>query len=302
MIKFINEDLFSKEVEKMDGREGRPDFYRTIVRTGMNVVDKKNPKKVAPKVVEHVLHTKEDNWNEENTRVGSKFVNDHGFLRVSQKATNKFDTNVFFIAIPYNGFVTPVERSKNFTIYKGFTVTLEDPIGIGDDTYKHIAYLILVPNRIVIEDEKEACEFSITSYSSRTDGEDKKTIKVTTTIEFYNRDGDCDYEVTTKTEESDPVNFEDYAEKKIFPITLPRPKENKPKNVGGGNRKPYVKNNRPPAKKEYHKPDRRNKPKHSSGGLTQKLPKKSLEQMIRDADLDNGHVKPKRGKKGKKRR
>lgn len=294
MITFINEWLFSKTTEKMDGRDGRPDFYRTIISTGMAaVVDKKNPEKVTSRVIEHVLHTKEDNWNVENTRVGVKFKNNRGFLRISQKDTNRFDTNVFFIAIPYNGFIAPVERSKNFTIYKAFTVTVEEPIPAEGESFKHVAYLILVPNRKVIEDEKTACEICITGYSTRTDEEEKKTIKRTTTIEFYNRGGVCDYEITTKDESVLPVNMEDYTKQRIFPVTLPRKNDNHG-NLGEKPRKQNHQGNKPPQKKDYKKtsePKRNSEPK-----------KKTLDQMIKDAEFDSGHVKHKRGKNRKKRR
>lgn len=322
MITFINEHLFTKTCEKKDGVDGRPDFYRTIVDTSMDVIDKKDAEKIGPRVVEHVLHTAEDNWNKENTQINVKSVENRNYIRLNQKAENKYDTNVFFIAIPYNGFIVPLERSNNVRIYKAFTVTIKDPIAIEDSTYKHVAYLIVVPNQKVVEEDGVACELEIKSYASLYEDDRQKTLLSTTTIEFYDREGTCDYEITTKTEETAPVNMDDFLGEKTFPIFYPRPKK---KNDAKQPRKPMApRNNRPkerygrgnpgrtkPFNKKYDKPapnqqrEKVDKTKTPPEHLTQRLGSgKSLEQMIRDAELDSGRPAYKRGKgkKGKKRR
>lgn len=291
MITFINKDLFSTVCEKKEGKDGRPDYFRTIINSSMNVVNKRNPDSNAPRVIEHVLHTSED-MNKDNTQIGVKLVNDRSFIRLNQKASNKYDSPVFFIAIPYNGFVVPVERSRNFQIYKAITVSIDDPIEIGDDTFKHVAYIMLVPNRKVLEDEKTPCEFVMESFSTRNDDDSQKTIKSTCTIEFYLRNDECDYEITTKQEETDPVNIDDYAGKSKFPITIPKKKYNK-------NHSENEKTSRPRENKQKD-----NKAKTPVDHLTHRIPSKSLEEMISDADLDSGRPKSKRGKKskGKKKR
>lgn len=321
MITFINEHLFAKTCEKKDGVDGRPDFYRTIVKTSMDVIDKKDAEKIGPRVVEHVLHTAEDNWNKENTQLNVKTVENRHFIRLNQKAENKYDANVFFIAIPYNGFVVPMERSDNVRIYKAFTVTIKDPIAIGDTTYKHVAYLIVIPNQKVVEEDGVACELEVKSYASLYEDDRQKTLLSTTTIEFYDREGVCDYEITTKTEESEPVNMDDFLGAKTFPIFYPRkrndskqprkpmpPRNNRPKerNERGykGGKKPVDKKDDKPVQNRQQKP-KLNKTKTPPEHLTQRIGGgKSLEQMIRDAELDSGRPAHKRGKgkKGKKRR
>lgn len=293
MIDFINKEFFSTICEKKEGKDGKPDFFRTIIKSSMSVIDKRNPDTSAPKVIEHVLHTAEDNLNKENTRIGVKFVNDRGFVRLNQKESNKYDTPVFFIAIPYNGFVVPIQRSKSFQIYKGFNVTVDDPIEFNGDTYKHIAYLMLVPNKKILEDEDTPCEFIMESFSIRKDGT-KKTLKSTCTIEFYLRNDECNYTIITNQEETNPVNVSDYAGKRTFPIVILKKNGNeKSRNVAENK---DIKEARP----------RVNKAKTPTEHLTHRLPTKSLDDMIRDADMSKAVPKTDRkrnkNKKKKKRR
>lgn len=290
MITFINEELFSTVCEKKEGKDGRPDFFRTIIQSSMNVIDKKNPDSVAPKVIEHVLHTAEDNLNKENTRVGVKFMNGRGFVRLNQKESNKYDTPVFFIAIPYNGFVVPVQRSKSFQIYKGFTVTVNDPINFGGDTYKHVAYLMLVPNRKVLEDEETPCEFVMESFSTRKDNDTQKTIKTTCTVEFYLRNDEHCFMVLTNQEETDPVNVSDYSGKRTFPIV------NFKKN---GGKKPDANAKEEGEAKREEKP-KVNKARTPVDHLTHRATTKSLDDMLKDADLNE--AKPSRKKNKNKRK
>lgn len=299
MITFINEDLFSIVAEKKEGKEGRPDYYRSIVSSSMNVENRRNPDNPAPKVIEHVLHTDEE-LNKTNTQIGVRMVDKRSIIRLNQKDTNKYDTAVFFIAAPYNGFVIPVERSNKFQIYKGFTTTLVDPVEVGEDTYKHVAYLILVPNRKLLLND-ELCDFNLESFSNRTVDGEQTTIKTTYTIEFYLRDGVCDYAITSTEEETDPVNASDYKGKKTFPIFIPKKKEdnqNKGKKPNGKDGKPS--GNRP-SNRSKNGLYQNNRSNDSNEHLTHHV-SDSLDDMIRNAELDDGHVKNKRGKKRNKRR
>ena len=293
MITFINKELFSTICEKMEGKDGRPDFFRTIIQSSMNVVNKKKPGSASPKVIEHVLHTAENNLNKENTRVGIKFANDRRFVRLNQKESNKYDTPVFFIAIPYNGFVVPIQKSRNFKIYKGFTVTVDEPVEFNSCTYKHVAYIMLEPNQVILEEENNLCEFIMESFSTRKQGDEQKTFKSTCRIDFYLRDNECDYTINTMQEETGPVNVNDYAGKKTFPtfvfkknMTSSRSNSTREDEKGKREEKPV------------------NKAKTPVNHLTYHTTTKSLDEMIRDVDMNNdkSNRKKSKNKRRKKRR
>lgn len=306
MITFINEEFFSMEVEKRDGKDGAPDYYRTIIKSSEKIINKKNPEN-NEKVIEHVLHTAQDNFNEENTRINLKWVNDRPLVRINQKDINKSDTPVFLIAIPYNGFIIPIERSWAYRIYKGFTVTLENPVLFEGNTYKHIAYITLVPNQKRLDPDgiNESCEFSLTSFSTINDpveAENDVTYKKVSTITFSVLDGEIVANVTNDVEKTDPVDMNDYKGKRLFPL---------PKQKNQDTKKPEVKNKKPPVinpnKKKNVQP---NNPKNikkpvlnkSDGTFGTPVVTKSLDQMIEESEKDMRDKQRKSSRNRKKKR
>lgn len=318
MITFINESLFSKISEKKEGKDGAPDYYRMIVSSAMPVINRNNPEDPSPKVIEHILHLKEDNFNKENTYIRIKWIEKRRIVLLNQKPTNKIDIPVYLIAIPYNGFIIPIEKSDKYRIYKGVTVTLEDPIEYFDNTYKHIAYITLVPKF----GKEGKSVLTITGYSIRKDlkfesNKDHQSFKTTWSITFTKTDEGVDYEIDTKTEECEDVEFEPQQGSHIFPIVTPDdfPKK-KPARKPGVNRKPQRKpQNNQNGNRKYSKPssgDNKRPPSSKPGGNNRKRPSgnnfnsnkpltSSLEDMLRDCRRVQAD-KSKRGKSKKKHR
>lgn len=306
MITFINESLFSLNVEKRDGKNGAPDYYRTIIKSSEKTINKKNPGNAEQKVIEHVLHTSEDNFNEENTRINLKWVDGRPLVRLNQQNINKMDTPVFLIAIPYNGFIVPVERSQMYRIYKGFTVTLENPIVFEGNTYKHIAYITLVPNQKLLDPDgkNESCEFNLTSFSTVVDpveGSNDITYRRVSTICFSVEDGKIAHSLYEDVKAVDPVNMDDYKGKRLFPLPKPKQKKNEPGKMERKNKKPPVIN---PNKKKVVQP---NNPKNikkpvlnkSDGTFGTPVVSKSLDEMIAESEKD---MRDKRRRPDKNRR
>lgn len=309
MITFINESLFSIESEKRDGKDGAPDYYRMIVSSSMPVLNRRNVEEKSPKVIEHILYTQEDNFNQLNTSIRMSWVNKRKIVLLNQKPTNEIDMPVYIIAVPYNGFITPIEKSDMYDIYKGSTVTLEDPIEYQENTYKHIVYITMVPK---MTEEKPAV-FTIEGFSIRKDleGEDQKTFKTVWTFEFKKEeDGSINYEMKSDTSECEPVEFEHSQGAQLFPIVqpMPRPKktqQKKPVRNNKPNGKPQDNNKRKPVKKEYSKPNNNgskkrppsnNRPNnHSNRSIGT-----SLDEMLRECE--RARQENQNRKKGKKRR
>lgn len=323
MITFINDLLFSTITEKKEGKEGRPDYYRTIVNSAMNVLDKKGSRTTAPKVIEHILHTEEDNFNMQNTQIRLSWNENRPFVRLNQKESNTEDMLVYLIAIPYNGFIVPVEKTSMYQVYKGLTVTLEKPIDFEGDRYKHIAYVTLVPNQKILDGnakvdeqtaEKQPCEFVLETYSTHEEGKGKEQTTVTVCKKWkivFDADP-AKTQIFTFEEVTDPVNFDEYRGKYIFalpekPKDKSEKRENDKKSTSEKRQKlgaPNNKRNKPPQKNDGSKPTTK---KGSNGNRAFGTPvvSKSLEEMIQEAEnvgREKQRGRTKGNKRGKKKR
>ena len=296
MITFINEELFTKIVEKRDGKDGRPDFYRTIIQSSSDVITKRNGKILtAPKTIEHVLHVEKDNFNVENTDLHVKWVDNRPLIRLNQKPENQTDLSVFLIAIPYNGFMVPVQKSRAYRVYKGIDTTLETPIEFEGKSFKHIAYITLVPNGKLLASIEDGSEdgpttFEFVSYSTRKENDVQVTTKTTFSLDFSLVNGEIWVEKTVNAEECDPVNREELRRGPLFPLLVnPKKRRNPAKNTNESDRPVYN-------PKLY--------PKATEYIIDNTPPDNSLSDMIRDAKLNDTDTRPNRnsGKKKKKRR
>lgn len=220
MIKLMNDSLISTITEKKDGKDGRPDFYRMIISSSIATPDKKKDGEKSKRVIEHVLFTQEDNFNKENTRILVDWKTGRPFVKIHQGERNQYDTPVYIIAIPYNGFIIPVEKSPMYRIYKAINVKADRRnIEFEDKKYNQVMYLTVVPNTKMMTDEKSVL-LTVDCYSKDKDD----TIKTTWTITF-NSDMDKTF-IEQTSEITDPIDQTQYKGIKTFQIfTGPKPKK-----------------------------------------------------------------------------
>ena len=224
MIKFINKELFN--VETVQGENDHGVYYKTMISSQTEV---KNPKtgEMNKKIIASIISPNEDY----NTNISIQTKNVGKSTRISIKSSerNKFDTDVYFVAIPFNGFIEEIAPSFQYRIYRGIILQNEKrSIEFNGESYKKIAYMIVVPNTSVFkEDHKyhvDEISLVVNSYNleSQEDGS-KKTIKKSDTI-IFTKDN---VEVKVDNTETEPVNADDYKGKKIFPLYKPANKDNK---------------------------------------------------------------------------
>lgn len=296
MITILNEELFEKVTEHRDGKNGKPDYFRTIISSSIESVDKKDPTVKCKRVVDHVLHTAEDNFNKENTRILVDWTTNRPFVKINQGDRNRYDAPVYMIAIPYNGFIAPIEKSNAYRIYKAFTIRSEKKdIEFQDHMYGRVAYMTVVPNVNLFADDQETEEVEMEIQVFGMEGKD--TVKTTWTIHF--RKDEVTSFVTYQSEIVDPVNSDDYLGKKVFPIyTGYRPKD------GDDKSKPRKKNyksrgssNGRPSRYPYQSGESRTVV--DGGGLGNTVCSSSI---LEDFDKPSNYSsKKKKKKKGKRR-
>lgn len=217
MIKFINPELFQLDTTLEHGENG--DYYKTVV-SSVSVANQKTGEK-ASRVITTIFSDTED-FNDSNAGVKST-QNDKGGVRVSINAfeKNKYDTNIYIAAVPFNGFIEEIEKSFQYRIYRGVMVKSDKRnIVLNGLAYKKIAYMIIVPNENMLSaDHKyhvDSLDLRVVSYNLETnESGDHDTVKYTTTLTF-SAPGECSVESVSET--IDPINPDDFKGKSIFPI------------------------------------------------------------------------------------
>ena len=220
MINFINKELFKVTTEKVSNEHG--EYYKTDVTTAMNVL-KKQDKKPGKQIITKIISPSED-YNAENTAINTLPLNS-GRNRVSIKSSerNKYDSRIYMLALPFNGFAEPLEDTHLYKIHKGMIArSPKRNIGLNGLSYKKVLYLMLTLNEAVFaEDHKyhtDEIVLKFVSYNleSKQDGEAENatTVKTTITVTFT-ADG-VDYEMVSET--VDPVNPDDFKGKRLFRV------------------------------------------------------------------------------------
>ena len=224
MIKFINPELFHLDTTLVQGEHS--DYFKTVVSSAIKVTTKQSNDKVR-KVVTTIISDKEDITSSDTNCVIKTAPTANGTMRVSINAfeRNDHDTDIYLVAIPFNGFIEEIEKSFQYRIYRGVMVkTDKRTIEFQGNTYKKVAYMIVVPNGNMLEDNNKYHEDELTlkvsSYNLETIEEDKHdTIKSTTTITFTKSETcGTDSKVECNVETVDPINPDDFKGKIIFPI------------------------------------------------------------------------------------
>lgn len=299
MITLLNEGLFEQVTEHREGKNGKPDYFRTIISSSIESIDKKDPSVKCKRVVDHVLHTAEDNFNQENTRILVDWSSNRPFVKINQGDRNRYDTPVYMIAIPYNGFIAPIEKSNTFRIYKAFTIKTEKrDIEFDGQTYGRVAYMTVVPNvNLLSQDVKEGEtpeDVVMTFQTFNLIGKD--TVKTTWTIQFM--EDETKTFMNVESENVDPVDSKEYIGKKVFPIyTGYRPKEEN-SNDKPNKKKPNTGTSRGGRPTRYPYQSGESRTVVDGGGLGNTVCDSSF---LDNYEKSNTSYKKKKKKKGKRR-
>lgn len=226
MIKLINEELMNIITEEKENKNGEK-YIEVLFKIA---VETKNSK--TGEVKQHVitkLFAESEDYNSEKTGINLS-TTQYG-TRVGLRSSDarvKNDTTIYIVAIPFNGYIKPIERQFDYRIYKSMVVTSDKRnIEFSGEMFKKIAYLIIVPNEKLFDEthkyHKDVIEFVMESYNLETVGEDQKdTVHSTTTIKFT-KEADAEYIVATETVE--PINPEDFKGQFTFPLYRPENKK-----------------------------------------------------------------------------
>lgn len=238
MIKFINDQFFEQDIQKMTNTEDGRTYYKNFITSSLEVEDKKT-NEMKKRVVTTVYHNQED-YNQDNCMVRSTATKGGGVrVSISSNVRNRFDTNIYLVAIPFNGFLEKIEDTPQYRIYRGFVVSAKKrSIEWAGDLYKKIAYMIVVPNAGMMKEDArnhvDLIKLVMRSYNIETvEGEkDPITVKTTNTIEFY-PDGHTN--TLIETDNVDPVDPENFRGIPFFPIFRPKsnPRRESSPNHGG---------------------------------------------------------------------
>lgn len=222
MINLINEELMNITTEEKVNKNGEK-YIEVLFKTGIET--KNNKTKETKQHVITKLFAESEDYNSEKTGITintSAYGTRVGLRSSNQKVKN--DTNIYIIAIPFNGYVKPMFRTFDYRIYKSMVVTAEKRnITFHGAMYKKIAYLIVVPNEMMFDEShkyhKDVLELVMESFNLESISEDEKeTIHATTTISFK-ASGEVIWEVVN--EKVDPINPDDFKGQITFPLFRP---------------------------------------------------------------------------------
>ena len=238
MIRFINKELFDLKNVTTD----RDTFVRTNVSTAMKVVKMKKSDEMEQRIVT-IIKSETEDYNGEHVAIhASKNKYGKTQISISSNSRNRYDSSLYLIAIPFNGFAEPIAKSNQYRIYKGMVVqSNKRNIEFAGDRYKKVLYLIVEPNFSLLKDDHKnhVDELSLvfTSYNLETRADNHvATVKSTNIIKFG-----PDY-IVEDIEEVDPVNPEDFKGKELFPLWVPKDTEGvDPVNSNKGRRRPQNK-------------------------------------------------------------
>jgi hypothetical protein len=294
MIKLINESLFKKTTDARQNDRG--EYFLTSFASAVKTPDPKKKDVEFARTIATIIHSEADNFNQENTRI-SIGQSKSGFptMHIGQGANNKYDTDVYLIAVPYSGVMAPIEKSYEYRIYKGLTVRAEKrTIEFEGQKYNKIAFLAVVLNESMFNEDnehhKDQLVLTINSYNLENSGDDKETIKTTTSITFERGKEPV---VNTSSEKVEPIDMNEFKGKRVFPIYQGPKKNDKNENSEGTDSG---------EKKTYHKD-------HDAENIGSPVVSKSLDEMLADAEKDRSSKFSRKddynrrsGKKGKNKK
>ena len=222
MIQIINEELFNVTSKREENENG--EFFKTAYHTAFSVKNEKTGKMVQRIITTAISPSEDPNiGNMSVYTTTNKSGNPNVSLRTSERYTS--DTDVFLIAIPFNGFIQEIEKSSNYRIYRGFVVHSDKKnIKFNGQTYKKVAYMMVTINSKVFDEEHkyhtDKIDLTINTFNLESDGasDEKQTVQTTTSISFTNNNGDILVDVVRDSAVVEPVDANDFKNKAIFPI------------------------------------------------------------------------------------
>lgn len=279
MIKFINEDLFKITTEKVSNDHG--EYYKSDVTTAMNIIrgkEKTPGKQLITKII-----SSDENYNANNTAVSVLKLNS-GNKKISIKSSerNKYDSRIYMIALPFNGFAEPLEETHLYKIHKGMIArSNKRNIKLDDGTYKKVLYLMVTLNEAVFsEDHKyhtDEIVLKFVSYNLESlDDGTSTTIKTVITVTFTENH----VEYVTDSTDVDPINQDEFKGKRLFKVFEKRSTD----------------------KKERTKIENADDSEKEKQSVPVNTKKTDLDEMIAQYQKDASRNEKSRNKKGKKKR
>lgn len=238
MISYVNEHLF-EVVQYGNGtwaRDEKTEEYERYAIKTSDMVTRARGEGNEPEVFQKILAMFNDAGHG-NTRIMSNRGGEHNTLRVTVKRSSdtKFDSDIFMIAIPFGGFVVPIEASDDLDIFKGLIVKSDTYIDhVDGERYKKIMYAAVRPFHKAVklydsDSYADSADFVVTFARSNRTRKDQDTSKLkwkmrTVRVKFM-RNGE--YHITEETTEIpfdqfDPEQYKGTNANNIFPIVEPR--------------------------------------------------------------------------------
>jgi len=181
MINVVNNELFKFETQKCDSEHG--EYFKTLILSSITSINSEIPSRIV------TVTSSSQNYNDNKTAVAVRLTgNNNVNVLVKSNERNKYNSDVFLVAFPFNGIAAPILESKAFRIHKG-TIVVSDKknIPFRGTTYKKILYLVVEPNMHLFDStnriKPSEIDFSLTSYNLFT-GSDKKTVTIKETMKI----------------------------------------------------------------------------------------------------------------------
>jgi len=290
MLKFLNKDLIHTTVESKYNSNQTITHFNSI---GVG----QNQKQI--RLASVISDTQ--NYSDNNLRIWmSNNSEGKSVFKMNSSAKNRFDTDVYIVAIPFNGILKPIESSFEYRIFRGSIIQSERrDIEYDDALFKKIAYMVIVPNVSLFNKthkyHKDVLTLKIESYNIEGYNEDKHTVCTEHTIEFTEEG----IVYLKKRSDCSDVDVAEFKGAQTFPIYTVKDKKEKLTEK--------------PNKMEYQKPEVSDKPpvnnKHNPT-IGEEIPcdnyvtQDSLDDMIEkmNSDYKSKYPAKKHGKKGKNKK
>ena len=311
MIHFINKELFKLKSETKE--IGNQKVLSTVAYSSVFVKDVRNPEKKINRIVGIITSDTDPEKDPANGKIWVQNVQEDNrekkVLKISCSDKNRYDMNIFFVAIPFNGFLEPIPEDYGYRIYRSVFVTGErQSIEFHGKMYKKILYLILVPNMTLFskdnEHHRDVIEFVTNSYHLESNPEDRKnkrTVKVVNTLRITNNLEDIQHMDTTSTI-VDPIKPDAFKNVTLVPIYDPT--KNRSKSEEGKKETPKtpvkvgITTNKNKASKSIKKVADESRVVFKSGEMDYR-PMKDIDNMLEDFNNRSAYDKPITPKKSK---
>lgn len=150
MVYFINEHLIQDEIQSENTWEkngNSEDYKRCLIKSSGAVAKNKTDGSFAPSDRTLCVHNRGTSPNDK-TRIISTVTEGDTRPRVTIRtsADTRYDTDVFILAIPYDGLILPIEGAENLLIYRTMIMKSDKATFEHEDRkYKRCLYMVVSP-------------------------------------------------------------------------------------------------------------------------------------------------------------